>query len=107
MLRRDLPLLEEHRGSSSHLAAVAVDHVVGVAVGQEEVEAPVVVEVEELQSPAREKARGVGDAVDVGGVGEGLVAVVLVQREHLLVHVGHEQVLETVAVHVEGVDAHS
>ena len=89
-----------------HLLAVLLDHVVGVAVGEEQIHVAVVVEVEELQAPARQQARRLRDAVRGGDVGEELVAVVAVEREHLLVDVGHEQVLPAVLVEVGRIDAH-
>ena len=84
-----------------------VDHVVGVPVGEEQIDVAVVVVVEELQAPSRQQPRGLSNGIRVRDVCEPLVPVVLVQREHLLVHVGDEKVLEPVLIEVRGVNTHS
>ena len=78
-----------------------------MAVGEEQIDGAVVVVIEELQPPAAQQARRLRDAVDVRDVAEGLVLVVLVEREHLLIDVGDEQILLAVAVEVGGIDAHA
>ena len=79
----------------------------GWPLARNEIDEAVVVVVEELQSPAAQQPRRLRDAVRIGDVGEELVAVVPVEREHLLIDVGDEQVLPAVAVDVGGVDAHA
>ena len=78
-----------------------------MAVGQEQVEVPVVVDVEELEPPAAHEAGGLRDVVCVRDVRERLVPVVAVERVHLLVHVGHEEVLPAVLVEIGGIHAHA
>ena len=98
---------EQQRLLVLHHLAVLADHVVGVTVGEEQIDVPVVVVVEELQAPAAEKPRRLRDAVGRGDVREELAAVVLVKREHLLVDVGDEEILLAVAVEVGRVHAHA
>ncbi len=98
---------QEQRLLVGHLRRVVLDHVVRVPVGEHQVEVAVVVVVEELQAPPAEQPRGLRDAVGVGHVLERLVAAVLVEREHLLIDVGDEQVLPAVLVEVGGIDAHA
>ena len=86
---------------------VALDHVVGMAVGQDQIDGAVVVVIEELQSPAAEQARRLGDAVGVRDVAEGLVLLVAVEREHLLIDVGDEEVLVAAAEDVGRIHAHA
>ena len=100
-------MVEQHqRFFVVHLLRVVLDHVVGVAVGQEQIDQAVVVVIEELQAPAAQQPGGLRHAVRRRDVGEELVAVVLVEREHLLIDVGDEQILLPVAVDVGSVDAH-
>jgi hypothetical protein len=60
-----------------------------------------------LQAPPGELPRRLRDAVLHGDVREELPAVVAVEREHLLVDVGDEEVLPSVGVEIRGVDPHS
>ena len=98
---------EQQRLLVFDLLRVVVDHVVGVAVGQEQIERSVVIVVEEAQSPAAQEARCLRHLVLEGDVAEGLVLAVLVEREHLLIHVGDEEVLPAIAVEIGGIHAHA
>src|ERR1035438_5356470 len=98
---------EQQRFFVLHGLRIAVDHVVGVAVGQEEIERAIVVIIEESQPPAAQKARGLRHLVLEGDVPKGLVPAVLVEREHFLVHVGDEQILPSVTVEIGGIHAHT
>ena len=98
---------EEQRLLVFHLRRPHPDHIVWVTVGQQQVDVPVVVEVEELQAPAAEETRGVGDAVLVGDVGEDLAVAVPVQGEPLVVDVGDEEILPAVGVEIRRIDAHA
>src|SRR5712692_2738127 len=77
-----------------------------MAVGQQKVDAAVIIIVEIFQPPAAEQTRNLRDAMRVGQIGECLVMIVAIEREHLLVDVGHEEVLPTIAIQVRGIDAH-
>ena len=78
-----------------------------MAVGEKQIDVAVVVVVEELQPPAAQQPGRLRDAVGVRDVGERFAAVVPVEREHLLIDVGDEEILVAVAVEVRGVDAHA
>ena len=78
-----------------------------MAVGEEQIDEAVVVVVEELEAPAAQQARRLRDAVKRRDIRERLVALVLVEREHLLIDVGDEEILLAVAVDVGGIDAHA
>ena len=98
---------EEQRLLVADLLRVLVDHVVGMAVRQEEIDDSVVVVIEELQPPATQQTRGLGHAVGARDVGEELVPVVSIQGKHLLVDVGDEQILLAITVDVGRVHAHA
>src|SRR5206468_2754609 len=84
----------------------AVDVVLDVAVGDEDVERAVEVEVEEEAAEGeRQKAR-LADAGHGGVVDEQTASLVVVQREHLVGEVADEQAVATAAVVIGGVDAH-
>src|SRR5262245_5261857 len=71
-----------------HLRRLYLDHVVGVAVGQDQVGVAVVVVIEELQSPAAQQSRRLGYFARL--IDEGQVFLVVVKAEQLLVDVGDE-----------------
>ena len=67
-----------------------VDEIVGMAVGDEEVEEAVVIEVEKFGAPAAHHLRGACDAGGAGFVFEGFVALVLVEAVELVVEICDE-----------------
>jgi len=90
-----------------HLHGVGVDHVVGMAVGEEEVDEAVVIVVEIFQAPAAQQARGARDAIGLGHVAKRFVFIVFVDRKHFVIDVGDEEVLIAAAAEVGGVHAHA
>src|SRR5215467_15654118 len=90
-----------------YLARVDLDHIIRMPVGQEKIDVAVVVVIKELQAPAAQQPRGVRNSVHVGYVRKGLVLVVVVEREHLLVYVRHEEILPSVLVKIGGIYSHS
>ena len=83
------------------------NQIVRVAIGEEKIEVAVVVIVEELEAPAAHQAGGGADTGGEGLVVEGLVVIVLIERIHLVVDVGDEQVHPAVLIDVRGVEPHA
>ena len=83
-----------------------LDFVVRVAVCKQEVGRAVVVVIEKFHAPAAHQARDLANAIRNGHIVEGLIAIVVVKRIHLLVYVGDEQVHPAVLVVVGGVHPH-
>ena len=54
---------EQQRLLVTHLERIVVDHVVRMAVGENQIDLSVVVVIEELQPPAAEQARGLRDSL--------------------------------------------
>ena len=79
-----------------------------MAVGDQQIDEAVVVEVREnFGAPAAQQPRGLREPVIGRGVGEERARVAFVEREHLVVDVGDEHVLPAVAIEVRRVDAHA
>ena len=91
---------EEQRLAILHLRRVTLDHVVGMAVGEKQIDGAVVVVVEELQPPSAQDPRGSRDVVLIRDVGKELLPLIVVEREHLLIDVRDEQILASVGVDV-------
>ena len=86
---------------------VLVDLRVDVAVGDEDVEAAVVVDVDEPDAPPEVRPGSGGDARCVAAIGEDPGRTVLVQRVVVVREVRDDEVGKTVAVVVAGVDTHA
>ena len=84
----------------------AVDLGIDVAVGDEDVEPAIVVQIDEADAPA-EIARVDAKAGEVGVVFKGAVAEVLVERVGVAGEVGLDDVEQAVAVEVADADAHA
>src|ERR1700730_8936739 len=78
-----------------------------MAVRQEQVVGPVIVIIEKLQAPSTEESRRLRHPMRLCNVGEGFILVIAIERKHLLVDVGDEEILPAIAVEVSRVDAHS
>ena len=76
-------------------------------VGQKQVHVPVHVEVQKLQSPAAQEPGGLSHLIGMGEIAKQFIPLILVEGEHLLVHVGHEQILPSVLIEVGGIDSHA
>src|SRR5580704_2667523 len=98
---------QKHRLEIFHGGGALVDAVVGMAVAEQQIEVAVVVVVEKFQSPAAHQARGGTDAGRHGGIGKSFVLVVVVDRIHLLVDVGDEEIDPAVLIVVGSVNAHA
>src|SRR5207249_1468023 len=96
---------EQERLLVPNLARVTPDHVVWMAVGQDQIDRAVVVIVEILESPATQKPGRLRNAVRVCDIVEGLVFIVVVKRKHFLIDVSHKEILPSVVVQIAGVDA--
>ena len=90
-----------------NLTRVPPDHVVRMAVGQDQIERAVVVIVEVLESPAAQKPGSLRNAVRVRDVVKRLVFVVSVKRKHFLIDIRHKEILPAIVVQIAGVDAHT
>src|SRR6267143_2496921 len=90
-----------------NLPRVTTDHVIRMAVGQDQIERAVVVIVEVLESPAAQKPGSLRNAVRVCDIVKGLVFVVSVKRKHFLIDIRHKEILPAIVVQIAGVDAHT
>ena len=77
-----------------------------MTVGNEQIDVAVVVVIEKPQAPAAHRSSRVPDPVRRREIVEGAVLVVVIDGVHLLIHIGHAQVLPTVLVEVCGIDTH-
>src|ERR1700757_3878010 len=83
------------------------NQIVRVAIGEEKIEIAVVVIIEELEAPPAHQASRGADAGGQGLIVEGLVVIVLIERIHLVVDVGDEQVHPAVLIDIGGIEAHA
>src|SRR5207244_13322254 len=84
-----------------------IDVVVGMAVAEDEIEVAVVIVVEEFEAPAAHELSGGADAGSNGGVAEGFVLVVVIERIHFLIDIGDKEIGPAVLVVVGSVHAHT
>src|SRR5215831_17606016 len=73
-----------------------IHQIVRVAVGQNQVREAVVVVIQKSEAPSAQQARGAGDSMTPAEIRKSLVAIVAVDRERLLVDIGHEKILAAV-----------
>jgi hypothetical protein len=100
-------LLEKKEGLAvAELGMVLLDHNVRMAVGNDQVEVAIVVEVKKLQPPAAHEACDRPDRRSERDVVESSLMVIVVERIHLVVDVGDEKIDPAVLIVVGGVDAH-
>ncbi len=64
---------QQQRLLIANLLRVVINHVVGMAVGEDEIDGAIVVVVEKLQSPAAQQASGLRYAVKMRGIAEAFV----------------------------------
>src|SRR5579883_541600 len=98
---------EQHRLAIGHVGLNGLDQVVGIAVGEKQVEVAVVIVIEELEPPAAHQARCCADAGCVGLIIKSLVVVVLIERILFVIDVGDEEVQPSVLIEVGGIDSHA
>src|SRR5207247_2498796 len=89
------------------LAVPLLNAVIGVAVGEKQVEVAVVVVIEEFHSPAAHQPSGHADAGGHRHVIENFIVAVAVESVHFLVYVRYKQVHPTVLIVVRRVHAHA
>src|ERR1035437_9911262 len=77
-----------------------------MTVAEQKIEIAIVVVVEEFQSPSAHQARGRTNARRKGEVAKGLVLVVVIERVHLVIDVGLEQINPAVLIVVSRIDSH-
>src|ERR1700740_1391306 len=83
------------------------DAVVWVAVGDKEIEIPIVIVVEKLQAPAAHQTSSAAQTHWSREIFKRQVVVVLVDGIHFLIDIGDEEVLPAVLVEIGGVYAHA
>src|SRR6185369_3026364 len=98
---------KQQRLAIFHMHGVAVDHVVGVPVGEEQVDQTVIVVVEVLHAPATQQLGSAGHPVLLRNVTKRLVFVVLVNGVHFVVDVGYKKVLPAIAVDIGSIQSHA
>src|SRR3954462_15984139 len=77
-----------------------------MAIGQKQIDETVIVVVEELQAPAAQKARRLRYAIRRRDIRKEFVPIVSVQRKHLLIDIGNEEILFAVTIDVRSMHAH-
>src|SRR5207302_1548801 len=76
----------------SDLAVQGADEVIRIAVGEKQIQVPVIVIIKEFQTPATHEFCGLADAGRKRHVVKCFVMIVFVYGEHFAVEVRHEQV---------------
>ena len=83
------------------------DAVVWMTVRQKQIQVAIVVVIKKLHSPAAQQPCGDADTGLHGHVIETLIVAIAINRIHLLVHIGDEQVHPAVPIIIGRVHAHS
>ena len=91
----------------SNLAVQGADEVIRIAVGQKQIQVPVIVVINKFQTPATHEFRGLADAGRKRYVVKCFVMIVFVYGEHLAVEVRHEQIHPSIIVEIGRVHAHA
>src|SRR5882762_3350319 len=91
----------------SDLAVQGADEVIRIAVGEKQIQVPVIVIVKKFQTPATHEFCGLADAGRKRYVVKCFVMIVFVYGEHFAVEVRHEQVHPSTIVEIGGVHAHA
>src|SRR5262249_23769227 len=82
-----------------------LNHVVRMAIRQNQIGIAVVIVIEETQTPAAEQTRCRPNLA--GPVDEGQIFFIVIETEQFLIDIGDEQILPTVVVVIGRIDAHS
>src|SRR5262245_27760023 len=78
-----------------------------MTVREKQIDQTVVVVVEELQAPAAQEARRLRHTIRRRDIRKEFVPLVSIQRKHLLIDIGNEEILFAVTIDVRGVHAHA
>ena len=98
---------QEQRFFVFHLHGVVVDHVIGMAVRENEIDQTVVVIVEIFEAPTAQQPCRLRDIIRLRHIAKGLVFIVLVDGKHLMIDIRDEQILPAVSIEVGGIHSHS
>src|SRR5438552_4094516 len=90
-----------------HLAVQTLDEVIGIAVGQEQIQIAIVVVVKKFQPPTTHQPGGRADTSRSSLIVKGLVMTVLIYGKHFAVDIGYEQVHPAVFIEVRRIHSHA
>ena len=90
-----------------NLLEALFDAIVGMAVGKKQIHVPVIVVVKELDPPAAQEPGSDPNTGLHGHIVEAFVVEIAVNRVHLLVHVGDEEIHPAVVIVIGGIHTHS
>src|SRR5438067_4698159 len=98
---------QQHRLKVLHIFHSLLNHRIGIAIADDEIEITVIVIIEKLQSPAAEQPRRVRNVRSGSNIVEGRIVAIAIKREHLMIDIGYEEVEPAVLIEIGCIYAHS
>src|SRR5256885_12202612 len=83
------------------------DLVIGMSVGNEQIDVAIIVIVEKLYSPSTHQPCYASESHGLGHIVKCKVVIIVIDRIHLLIHISDKKVLPAVLIEIRRIHAHT